>query len=135
MPTFRASGRCPACAASIGRVRVDYANRHVKWYRWAAPTFRCPKCQAAVKPVTRPAGYILQALVGAVAFGAMLFVVISPEFDFKLEALALVGWLALIPLLAMACSRFGFDYRMSSTAAASGSLDSDRKLERPGEAP
>jgi hypothetical protein len=78
---------------------------------------------------------MLQAMVGAVAFGAMLVVEMSPEFDFKLEALALVGWLALIALLAVACSRFGFDYRMSLTAAAPGSMDPDRKLERPGEAP
>ena len=132
MSNFFASSKCPACGASIGRVLSDHPKSGVKWYRFAPPTFRCPTCLTAVNPVTRPAGYTLQALIVLLVFG-MVFVMIWPSAGVELFMAAFAGGGVLMLLLAVACSRFGFNYRLPSAAVRLGPLTKTRNQDIPNE--
>ncbi len=81
LDALRSSRQCPKCSASMGRLRVRYTSEGVKWYRWVAPALRCPECDAAVVSVTRPTGYVLQAVMVVLPLGAGVFVLLHPEFD------------------------------------------------------
>jgi hypothetical protein len=130
---FFASRKCPACAASIGRVRLDHARSGVKWYRLAPRTFRCPTCLTAVAPLTRPAGYALQTLIVVLALGLQL-VVIWPGVGTEQFVLVCAGGGVSILLLAVVCSRFGFDYRLPSATAPPGPLKPAQERDKPNEA-
>ncbi len=132
MSNFFASSKCPACGASIGRVRSDHPKSGVKWYRFAPRTFRCPTCLTAVNPVTRPAGYALQALIVLLVFG-MQFVMIWPSAGVELFVAVFAGGGVLMLLLAVACSRFGFNYRLPSAAGPLGPLTQTQKQDKPNE--
>ncbi len=116
MSEFLASSKCPACDVAIGRVPRDPSKRGAKWYRLAPRTFRCPTCLAAVHPVTRPAGYALLALIALLVLG-MNAAMVWPGVSREQFAMVLAGGGALMLLLAVACSRFGFHYRLPLATA------------------
>ena len=132
MSNFFASSKCPACGASIGRVRSDHPESGIKWYRLAPRTFRCPACLIAVDPVIRPAGYALQALIVLLVFG-MQFVMIWPSAGVELFVAVFAGGGVLVVLLAVACSRFGFNYRLPSTTVPLGPLKQTQERDKPNE--
>ena len=121
LDAFRASRECPACLSSMGSLRVRYTNKDAKWYRWVAPTYRCPACQADVVPVTRPIGYVLRALMVVLPLGAGLFVLLRPDFDLMQMLMVVAGPFAFAALLAALASKFGFNYRLTSSAGSRGS--------------
>ena len=132
MSKLFASSKCPACGASIGRVRSDHPKSGFKWYRLAPRTFRCPTCLTAVNPVTRPAGYALQALIVLLVFG-MQFVMIWPGAGVELFVAVFAGGGVLMVLLAVACSRFGFNYRLPSARVSLGLSKQTQERDKPNE--
>ncbi len=85
-----------------------------------------------MNPVTRPAGYALQALIVLLVFG-MQFVMIWPSAGVELFVAVFAGGGVLMLLLAVACSRFGFNYRLPSAAGPLGPLTQTQKQDKPNE--
>jgi hypothetical protein len=95
----------------MGRPNMDYDGGNLKWYRLALPTYRGLECRAAVTPVTRATGYVLQTTIVVLSFVAGLFAMTYPGVNVTQIAISEIGALALVALLAAACSKWGFNYR------------------------
>jgi hypothetical protein len=107
----------------MGRLRVRWAgddgDGKAKRYRWQAPRYRCPACDAALVPVVRPIGIVLQVAMGVVLLGGSAWIMFSDDgVGWALVALVDIATLAMTLLLALACSTWGFRYRRASEREA-----------------
>jgi hypothetical protein len=96
----------------MGRLVTDRSKpRESVWYRFSRGRFHCPECNVELRPITQPAGYILQALMIAVAAGLLLSFY---EIKGRPLAIATAFGISIILLLASFCSKWGFRYSVAT---------------------
>jgi hypothetical protein len=87
--------------------------RGAAWSRFSRTGFHCPDCNVELRPITQPAGHILQALMIVVAAGLLLALNAITGHPWLL-ALAIALGISLILVLALFCSKFGFRYSVAT---------------------
>ena len=119
---------CPHCHATLGVFRNRIRRRHGRqpgaaWYRYLATRFFCPVCGAGLKIVTRPAGYVIYALMISVSAYILFYCLLHPPALLRANPWALIIGPSLIFLpFASALRKWGFRYSCAAEEPASSRL-------------
>lgn len=86
----------------------------IRWYRYAAPRYYCPTCNAELRQVRRPLGRVINILMVVTSGAYILAFFLHPATLLRAGSLAIVGLFLVVLPFAICYTVWGVEYVLIS---------------------